>query len=82
MEMQREKDSNPQKKKQPEVRVFKVKAIPGDTKADRLARINDFAKDLRPLGKVKAILKSPNREKEILITLQPLEKPSDKKNEG
>ena len=36
--------------------------------------INKIAKDCRPMGKVVAIIKSPNREKEHLVTLVPLEK--------
>jgi len=36
--------------------------------------VNQIAKDLRPLGRVKVIKKSPTIEKEHLVTLMPIEK--------
>ncbi len=48
--------------------------IEGKNKQERLAEINKIAKDLRPMGRVKAIIKSPNRDKEHLVTLMALEK--------
>lgn len=41
---------------------------------ERVAEINRISKEMRPLGIVKAIIRSPNREKEHLVTLMPLEK--------
>jgi hypothetical protein len=37
-------------------------------------QINEIAKELRPIGRVRAILKSPAREKELLITLLPVDR--------
>ena len=51
--------------------------IKGRSKAERLIDINTIAKDLRPIARVKAIVKSPNREKEHLVTLKALEKIDD-----
>jgi len=34
-----------------------------------MAEVNEIAHDCRPLGRVKAIIKSPNREKELMVTL-------------
>jgi len=48
--------------------------IEGQSKAERIAEINKIAKDLRPMGKVKAIIKSPNMDKEHLVTLMPVDK--------
>lgn len=36
--------------------------------------INEFATECRPLGRVKAILKSPNREKDHMVTLTIVDK--------
>jgi hypothetical protein len=41
----------------------------GKTKKEIISMINEIAKDCRPLGMVKAILKSPNREREWMVTL-------------
>lgn len=41
----------------------------GKTRREVLLEINEIAKDCRPLGNVKAIMKSPNREKEHMVTL-------------
>jgi hypothetical protein len=41
----------------------------GKSKAEIIQLICEFAKDSRPLGRVKAILKSPNREKDHMVTL-------------
>jgi len=41
----------------------------GKTKAEIIKMICEYAKECRPLGRVKAIMKSPNREKDHMITL-------------
>ena len=41
----------------------------GKSKAEIVQMICEYAKDSRPLGRVKAILKSPNREKDHMVTL-------------
>lgn len=46
----------------------------GKTRKDILNEINLLAKELRPIGRVKAIMKSPNREKDHMITLTILDK--------
>ena len=48
--------------------------IVGKDKSERLVQINKISVDLRPLGRVRAIIKSPIREKDFLVTLMPLEK--------
>jgi len=60
------------KEAKPLVQVKKIKKLvkfEGKTRTERLEEINRIAKDLRPMGKVKAIVKSPNLEKEHLVTL-------------
>lgn len=47
--------------------------ISGGSRSEKIAEINKIAKDLRPMARVKAIIKSPNREKDHLVTLLPLD---------
>ena len=53
-------------KAQPEPKKMKVLItyIKGETRAERVSQINELSLDLRPTGRVKAIVKSPNFEKE------------------
>lgn len=46
----------------------------GANREERLKEINSVSADIRPLARVRAIRASPNRDKEHLITLMPLEK--------
>jgi hypothetical protein len=39
-----------------------------------IARVNELARECRPLGHVKAIMKSPHREREIMVTLNVMDK--------
>lgn len=64
----------PQKPMKNPRKSTRLAQIQGSTRAERLESINKLALDLRPLGKVRAILKSPTREKELLITLMTTDK--------
>lgn len=46
----------------------------GSTRQEVLLRLNEILRECRPLGHVKAILKSPNREKELMVTLNVTDK--------
>jgi hypothetical protein len=48
--------------------------LKGTTLEERLKEINSVSDDIRPLARVRAIRASPNREKEHLVTLMPMEK--------
>ena len=43
-----------------------------------MTAINELCREFRPLGKVVVVDKSPNRERELMVTLMPTER--DMKN--
>lgn len=70
-EVEDDKDIEEGMKKGPKRIKKKINETNRDT---RIISINKLAKEFRPLGKVVAIINSPNSQKELLATLQPAQK--------
>lgn len=54
--------------------LFRLLQLKGINREERLKEINSVGASIRPLARVRAIRASPNRDKELLVTLMPLEK--------